>query len=480
MVKATLFFAMRIRYILRMPPVARLLASATFPVLVLFSSCGEAPGPASAAKDPGAGADTPEPATTAPAPPKPESPAGTSSPGQTTVPAPAPPPSRYRPRSIGTPSAGSTEARSVADAPSPEAKSSKEYHTVEVFYGTNRKPTGFREANEFYGTERHREGPMQYGKIHVSIPLHHTVGVVERPKWYKLEFSEDPKKHVMLLDLETLGKDAFFEAVDTKTAESPEHEALLFIHGFNVSFPSAIQRTAQIAFDLDFHGTALAFSWPSQAALEAYTVDQDNAIWSVPHLSRFLVDLQEKTDIDAIHVIAHSMGTRVLTQALAQARDEGFDLKLNNVILAAPDIDADVFREQILPKISGVADRLTMYASSSDTALKLSQTIHGNDRLGLGGTFLKTIEGMDTVNATDIDTSLLGHAYYGSHRLVVRDLLNLVVRHLDPPRRDLVKGPLGEWDFKAGALEEADKVSDTADAAEEAPTADSPVKPNDQ
>jgi esterase/lipase superfamily enzyme len=448
MVGSKISFATRFHPIMRISLSARFLVPAAVPLLVLLSSCGKAPEQTQA--------PVPESEATAPAVPAEPRNEATAS-GQPVSPVPAPPP-RYRPRSIGTPSAGSTEQRGVAAAPETEAAGSKEYHTVEVFYGTNRKPTGFHEPNEFYGTERHREGPMQYGKIHVSIPLHHTIGVVERPKWYKLEFSEDPKKHVMLLDLKTLGKEEFFGAVEKKTAESPKHEALLFIHGFNVSFPSAIQRTAQIAFDLDFEGTALAFSWPSQAALEAYTIDQDNAIWSVPHLSRFLVDLQEKTDIDEIHVIAHSMGTRVLTQALAQARDEGFNLKLNNVILAAPDIDADVFKDQILPKLSGVAERLTMYASSSDTALKLSQTIHGNDRLGLGGTFLKTIEGMDTVNATDIDTSLIGHAYYGSHRLVVRDLLNLVVRHLDPPARDLVKGPLGEWDFKAEALEDADEA----------------------
>lgn len=349
--------------------------------------------------------------------------------------------SRYRPRGVDS-------APRRGQAPSPAAEeSSKEYHRVEVFYGTNRKPTGVPAPNDYYGRERHREGPMDYGRVEVSIPLHHTVGVVERPKWYKLEFSEDPKKHVVLLSLKPMDKDGFFSAVAEKAGTFDKRKGLLFVHGFNVSFPSAIRRTAQIAFDLDFQGVPLAFSWPSQAALEAYTIDQDNAVWSVPHLARFLLDLQETTDLEEIHVIAHSMGTRVLTMALAAARDEGFDLKLNNVILAAPDIDADVFREQILPKITGFADRLTMYSSSGDTALKVSQKIHGNDRLGLGGPFLKLLEGMDTVNASDIDTSLIGHAYYGSHRLVVRDILNLVVRHLDPPHRDLVKGAMGEWAF---------------------------------
>lgn len=378
---------------------------------------------------------------------------------------PKPPPvseaegSRYRPGATGP----IGELRSGNEDPAIEGteEASKEFHTVEVFYGTNRKPTGFTEPNDYYGRERHREGPMEYGKIDVSIPLHHTVGVVERPKWYKLEFSENPKKHVVLIALEAMEPDRFFAAVGEKAGDDAEKQALLFIHGYNVAFDDAVRRTAQIAFDLDFPGTPITFSWPSQAALEGYTIDQDNAIWSVPHLTRFLVDLQEKTDIENLHIIAHSMGTRVLTEALANARDEGFDLKLNNVILAAPDIDADVFRDQILPKIGGIARKLTMYSSTGDAALKVSQKIHGNDRLGLGGPFLKLLDGVDTVNATDIDTSLLGHGYYGSQKLIVQDILNTVIRNLDPPQRDLIRNPLGAWDFRElieGKAEEAPAV----------------------
>lgn len=429
----------------------------------LVVSCGEAPEPETPGKGP-----TPE---------SPDTPDPQAGGAKAPVPAPLPPgESRYKPRGLAGPQAGKAN-RNVTGETGGTEESSKEFHTVEVFYGTNRKPTGFREPNEFYGRERHREGPVTYGRIDVSIPLHHTVGVVERPKWYKLEFSEDPKKHVVMVKLETLEKEDFFAKVGDKAKTFPKHEALLFVHGFNVSFPDAIRRTAQIAYDLDFQGTALAFSWPSQAALEAYTIDQDNAIWSAPHLSRFLLDLQEHSDLEEIHIIAHSMGTRVLTQALALAHDEGFSLKLNNVILAAPDIDADVFQDQILPKIKDSASRLTMYSSSGDTALKISQKIHGNDRLGLGGEFLKRLDGMDTINATDIDTSLLGHAYYGSHRVVVKDLVDLVVHHLDPPQRDLVQGALGEWDFKF--LKEESKAGDKPEETPQESAPDPPKAPGE-
>lgn len=332
--------------------------------------------------------------------------------------------------------------------PKKEEPESQQYHTVDVYYGTNRKPNEESDGNnDHYGGERHREGPMEYGKTSVSIPLHHKIGVVERPKWYKLEFSEDPKKHVVILELDKMERDDFFGSVNGTAEERPKNEALLFIHGFNVPFDDAIRRTGQIAFDLDFGGVTLAYSWPSQGSLTAYTVDEANAEWSIPHLTQFLMDLQEKTDIEKIHVIAHSMGTRVLSYALANAKDEGFDLDLHNVILAAPDIDADIFKDQILPKLAIATDTLTMYASSDDTALKLSQSIHGNSRLGLSGASLLVMQGMDTVNASGIDTSMLGHGYYGSHKVVVTDIFNLVIKGLEPVKRELTPGPLGEWDF---------------------------------
>jgi esterase/lipase superfamily enzyme len=325
---------------------------------------------------------------------------------------------------------------------------SKDYHTVEVLYATDRKPEGGDGPNRRYGKERHRSGPMEYGRTEISIPKHHRMGVVERPKWYKLEFSEDPKKHVTILQLTKMDAESYFRTVDVTAGDRPRKEALLFIHGFNVTFDQAVRRTAQIVFDLDFGGVALSFSWPSQGAAAAYTVDEDNATWAIPHLTQYLVDLQAKTNLDKIHVIAHSMGTRVLTNALARARDEGFDLELNNVILAAPDIDADVFKDQILPKIQGVAAKMTMYASSRDAALLVSQRINGNERLGLSGEHITVLEGMDTVDASEIDTSMIGHSYYGSHKVVVEDILNLVIRGLDPPDRKLVPGDLGEWDFR--------------------------------
>ena len=56
-------------------------------------------------------------------------------------------------------------------------------------------------------------------------------------------------------------------------------------------------------------------------------------------------DYLTKTKADDIYLVAHSMGNRGLTKALIDLMNEHPELKdkITEIILAAPDIDADVF-----------------------------------------------------------------------------------------------------------------------------------------
>ena len=61
-------------------------------------------------------------------------------------------------------------------------------------------------------------------------------------------------------------------------------QALLFVHGYNVTFESALYRTAQIAFDLEFDGVPFLFSWPSKGDFQSYRADLDRANGCKRHL----------------------------------------------------------------------------------------------------------------------------------------------------------------------------------------------------
>ena len=88
------------------------------------------------------------------------------------------------------------------------------------------------------------------------------------------------------------------------------------MHGYNVTFADAARRTAQIAYDLGFDGAPVFYSWPSRAGFAAYEVDRENAEWSQVDLKNFLGQFAERSQADNIFLIAHSMGSRVLTGAL--------------------------------------------------------------------------------------------------------------------------------------------------------------------
>lgn len=159
------------------------------------------------------------------------------------------------------------------------------------------------------------EDPLDYGRCLVNIPPDHRVGYVDSPSLQRFEFSEDAQKHVILERVIRGPRDEFFADLNDRL-NSSNGQTLVFIHGYNVSFESAVKRTAQVSYDLKFHGVPICYSWPSHGGLEDYTRDMANADWSVVHLQEFLTSLFQETGAERVHVIAHSMGNRALMQAL--------------------------------------------------------------------------------------------------------------------------------------------------------------------
>lgn len=312
------------------------------------------------------------------------------------------------------------------------------------YFGSWLHPT-FAKRPIVYGADR---GELQYGICEVSIPKSHKTGLVEAPSILRLEFKEDPVKHIMLQKVEQLAPDAFFQEARSVLAKSRKEEAFVFVHGYNVGFEDAARRTAQMAYDLKFDGVPIFYSWPSQGGFLSYAVDETNVEWTIPHLKKFLSDVSQKTGAKTVHLIAHSMGNRALTRTLKELHDEKSDARFNEVILAAPDIDADVFRNQIQPAIVNVADRVTLYASANDYALQVSQKVHGYRRAGDAGKNILVLPKMDTIDVTSIDTSFLGHSYYGDNNSVITDLKTLIDERLPPHQRKfLSRKEIGYWVF---------------------------------
>ncbi|MEM7373159.1 MAG: alpha/beta hydrolase [Bacteroidota bacterium] len=310
----------------------------------------------------------------------------------------------------------------------------EEATTIEVFYATDRERTGKDEPEDIYGGGRSRrkdplQGPVEYGICEVSIPPNHKVGEIEAPVWWKLEFTPNPEKHVVLLKVEASPKDAFFQKMRQTVESASRKEAFVFVHGYNVEFHEAAKRSGQMAFDMGFDGAPIMYSWPSRGSTPAYTIDEANIQWTKKHLQDFLQDVSDQSGAETIHLIAHSMGNRALSRAfadLSKEQEEKLGETFKNVILTAPDIDADVFKSEIAPAMLKSKSHITLYASSTDRALQLSKKIHGHPRAGDSGDFLVVLPGMDTIDATNANTELLGHSYFADSVDIISDIVQIL------------------------------------------------------
>lgn len=319
------------------------------------------------------------------------------------------------------------------------------HETVRVFYGTDRNLTGSTEPKKFFGAER---AELSLGYCDVSIPKNHKAGKLESPKFWKLEFRENPDKHIVLKKVEPASGSEFLSSLQQtiqdsiEVKETPEGkvsvggEAFIFIHGYNNSFEEAARRTAQIAHDLKFKGAPLMYSWPSRAkgTLRAYKEDGRTAQWCDEHVTLFIEAIARESGARKIHLIAHSMGNRVLSHALKNisqklAHSNEPQPLFNEVILTAPDIDAQLFKNSIAPHIVQTAQRFTIYSSSEDLALKASRVANSlwQERLGEGGTRLTVFPNYKKINVIDAsgsDTNLfaLGHSYHADNNTVLVDV----------------------------------------------------------
>lgn len=314
-----------------------------------------------------------------------------------------------------------------------KTNANEEYISFAVYYATDRAFDDNLETSDTYFIgKRNDSNALSYGRCSVSIPNDHRVGHVERPSWLRMQFSENPEKHMTVLDFAVLLHDEFFTDINTFLSDSGDDSALVFVHGYNVSFQDAILRTAQIAYDLNFTGPAVSYSWPSTGTVKGYLTDANNARWSEPHFKDFLNDIRASTGVKNIHIIAHSMGSRVLAGALSGVAD---DFSSEQVIFAAPDIDADVFKE-LTGTFHQKVKRITLYASSNDEALSLSRKLQGDyARAGETISGVLVYPNVDSIDATQVNTGLLGHSYYGDNRSIVSDIYHLIRQDMPPNKR---------------------------------------------
>ena len=204
---------------------------------------------------------------------------------------------------------------------------------------------------------------------------------------------------------------------------------LLFVHGFNNHFDDAVYRLAQIVHDSGADAAPVLFTWPSRGSIFAYGYDRESANFSRDALEETLRRIASDPGVGEITVMAHSMGAWLVMETLRQMaiRDGRVTAKVQNVILASPDVDVDVFATQ-WRGVGQPRPRLTVFVSRSDAALKVSRRLAGNiDRLGQIDPMSEPFHsaqkksGIDVIDLTDLrGSNALNHSKFADNPQVVQ------------------------------------------------------------
>ncbi|HEX8172970.1 MAG TPA: alpha/beta hydrolase [Thermoanaerobaculia bacterium] len=301
-----------------------------------------------------------------------------------------------------------------------------------VSYATNRKRIYPEDVSKGYSSER--ASSVDYGSCRVFIPKSHKIGSIGSRWWKRLLTMSDDR--LRLLGISATSAEDHWKQIRDRLAAfaAEERDALVFVHGYNVSFEEAALRAAQIGFDLQVKGAMAFFSWPSQGTLDGYLADAATIEASEGAIADYLSDFAMQSGARMVHVIAHSMGNRAVLRAvnrIAAAAHKRSGIRFGQFILAAADVDADTFRS-LSTAYTRLAQRTTLYVSERDRAVEASRWLHHFPRAGLIPPVLVLPE-IDTINVTNADLTMLGHGYVAAARDVLTDM-HALIRHGHPPQ----------------------------------------------
>lgn len=245
---------------------------------------------------------------------------------------------------------------------------------VNMLAATTRAPSA--ETGVLFSGER--GDTVSFSNIVVSIPKDREVGTIQLPRTAPGNAATD----FVVTSTAPVAKADLVKWF--KSTGGRKRRVFVFVHGFNTPFDRAVFRFAQLTHDADADASPVLFSWPSRGHLLDYSRDFDNASYSRSDLAYLLKAAASSPSVGEIVILAHSMGSWPAVEAVRQIALEqgGVPRKINNLILASPDLDVGVFRRQV-EDMGSQRPQITLFVSQNDRALQLSRFIsRGATRLG--------------------------------------------------------------------------------------------------
>lgn len=342
---------------------------------------------------------------------------------------------------------------------------------VEVVYATDRGPIEDKKAGLRYGSERSKS--LAFGTCTVeigrnlpwdelvrdsrtqkrsrSLPLS-MKQISERGRFPAVPnlaafrhgtYQEDPES----IARQTESERQLHALLSERLAKTSHRQAYIYIHGYNNTFEDAAFVMAGFWHFAGRTGVPIIYTWPagsSKGELGGYTHDSESGQFTGYHLRHFLKTIASCPEVEKIHLIAHSRGTDVLMTAIrelnlecrAAGKQTRAELKLGNLVLAAPDLDFEVTSQRITAELLPlIPERMTVYVSATDRAIGIADWIFGSKRrIGqlrwsdLNPEQRQAMEAMPQMQVIDVrvNTGFLGHSYFHASPAVSSDLLLLL------------------------------------------------------
>lgn len=330
---------------------------------------------------------------------------------------------------------------------------------MELFYATNRKHKGNRWQPSGYGADFSNDGAenLRFGKLSVIAEearvqefLGKKNGDGEGLSNYFAKLAKDAEitayRERIAADLPDVhqpravyGSLAMFK--DLKAIMQKSCDALIYIHGFNVSWHKAVGAALSVQTMLNRKAEqarekgvqVVLFSWPSDGMalpLVSYKSDRTDAKASGYAVGRAVLKLRDflrsvANSEDGIcgsdmHLLCHSMGNFVLQNAIERIAEFNTGRNLTrlfeHVFLCSPDVDDDVLElQQPMGRLSELCRDVTVYHNRDDRALSISDYTKGNpERLGATGVARLAVlhNKINQVDCTEKVRGFVEHSYY--------------------------------------------------------------------
>ncbi len=351
-----------------------------------------------------------------------------------------------------------------------------------ILYATDREPATDENPEHFYQNKRGLVlrlgvGKTILGKTDITWEEARRISLLKnRPDSYPIkikdakEFGILDKSYTVFTTPEELGPEDrkpaehFAKIINEKLSLSTRKDIYIYVHGYKVVFENPLLVATELWHFLGYDGVFIAYAWPSTPKRLAYASDLETASLSSFHLRILLEYLAKETDVESIHIIGYSAGTRLVINALMQLASAGSEksdqelqeqLRIGQVVIVGSDFDRQLVGAYLVNGLLKASRSFNVYLSETDKALGVSKWVFRRERVGQMPKnrdfspqvkeYIRNTPNLHFIDISEAEDSAAGngHAYFRQSPWVSSDILTTLMYDLSPEQRGLER--TDEW-----------------------------------